>query len=476
MWYNNIMRNWTVITATTIAAACASVAILTPAAGNAHTAPIVNSGVTQTNSGWALASFINVDDISSENFWYPNDAGKGATVYIVDSGVANDSKIFDNVTSGFNALNSDSSGSANTDCTNHGTQVASVVAGELSGLAKHATVVPVKVGECEETYDNKNIISGLEWVKANPPANGSTGIVNLSFGFMNDDYYNDEGLEAEVQSLIDAGFFVTVSAGNDSGEKVYDSCNETPARIPGVFTVGAYTSDDEKLYRSEFSNSGSCVDIWAPGGYVNTEKTSESKTATTATVSGTSFAAPFVAGLSAMLVGVNPAYTAAELEEIIKEHGVAGKLIDNAKHPLNANISYVTDSNNVYNAQAVANNTINLIAQLPVEVPDAPEKTNNLQPSRFYDDAVVSWGNDSSIKNSAKISYIVAYALVDEEGFIKTEGKQITTSDTQVTLHGLSDKHYAYKVTTVNNGRMGESTGWIEIPVVSFWLFGKWFA
>ena len=65
-------------------------------------------------------------------------------------------------------------------------------------------------------------------------------------------------LDAAVAALIKDGVSVSVSAGNDSRL----ACNQSPARVPAAITVVATTETD---VRADFSNYGSCLDLFAPG-------------------------------------------------------------------------------------------------------------------------------------------------------------------------------------------------------------------
>jgi hypothetical protein len=103
---------------------------------------------------------------------------------------------------------------------------------------------------------------------------------------------------------VTAGFTVVAAAGNSN----VDACTQSPGRAAGLVTVAASDTADAK---ASFSNSGSCVALWAPG----TNIASAGIASATAVVgmSGTSMAAPHAAGAAALLLQTQPTATAAQV-------------------------------------------------------------------------------------------------------------------------------------------------------------------
>jgi subtilisin family serine protease len=109
-----------------------------------------------------------------------------------------------------------------------------------------------------------------------------------------------------------------VAAGNDNA----DACTASPAREPSAITVAASNDLDS---RTSFSNWGTCVDIFAPGGGI-TSAWNTSATATN-TLSGTSMAAPHVAGVAALALAVNPGMPPADIATMVMSNASANRLI-----------------------------------------------------------------------------------------------------------------------------------------------------
>lgn len=209
--------------------------------------------------------------------------GAGVSVYVVDTGIfAGHQDFGGRVVGGFSAI-ADGRGTA--DCNGHGTSVAGVAGGSTHGVAKSVTLVPVRVLDCNGSGPLSTVLAGIEWVLTSHPT-GRPGVVNMSLSGP-----PSSALDSAVNALMARGLTTVVAAGNSND----DACRISPGRVPGALTVGATTVTDQ---RASFSNYGPCVDLFAPG--VNILSDGYTSPSAAAVLSGTSAAAPHVAGVAAL--------------------------------------------------------------------------------------------------------------------------------------------------------------------------------
>ena len=227
--------------------------------------------------------------------------GANVNVYIVDTGVyTTHSEFTGRLSSGFTSI---IDGNGTNDCNGHGTHVAGTTAGTTYGIAKSATVIPVRVLDCIGSGTTSGVIAGLDWIVGHHTA-GTPAVANMSLGGG-----ASAALDTAVQNVINDGVVMAVAAGNDG----LNACNYSPARAVNAITVGSTTTTDA---RSTFSNTGTCVDIFAPGSSITSSWIGN--TTSISTISGTSMAAPHVAGVAAVLLGRFPSSTTAEVGAMLR--------------------------------------------------------------------------------------------------------------------------------------------------------------
>jgi aqualysin 1 len=195
----------------------------------------------------------------------------------------------------------------NSDCHGHGTHVAGTVGArnnaiDVLGVAAGAKLTGVKVLGCGGTGSTSGVIKGVDWVTHNAV---KPAIANMSLGGG-----VSTALDTAVKASANSGVFYSVAAGNSG----VDACTSSPARAGthnGVMTTGAIDSNDNE---ASWSNFGSCVDIWAPGVSILSTRIKGG----TITMSGTSMAAPHVAGAGAVYLSLNPGTGPADVEAALK--------------------------------------------------------------------------------------------------------------------------------------------------------------
>lgn len=246
---------------------------------------------TQTNATWGLDR-IDQQSLPLDAIYNYENTADNVTAYILDTGINySHSDFSDRASFGFDAYGGDG-----TDCDGHGTHVAGTVGGDTWGVAKNVNLVAVRVLDCNGSGTLSGVIAGIDWVTQN--ASGpSVANMSLGGGF-------SSSLNTAVKNSVEAGITYSVSAGNSSA----DACKYSPASTTEAITVGSTASSDA---RSSFSNYGSCVDIFAPGSGITSAWVGSSTA--TRTISGTSMAAPHVAGAAALYLQSNASATPAEV-------------------------------------------------------------------------------------------------------------------------------------------------------------------
>jgi subtilisin family serine protease len=272
---------------------------------------VFSDATTQMSPPWGLDRTDQRYRPLSNTYTYRS-TGTGVTAYVVDTGIrASHTEFSGRVAAGFTAI---ADGRGTSDCNGHGTHVAGTLGGSTYGVAKAVTLVPVRVLDCSGFGDLSDAIAGLNWIIGHQPGD-VPAVVNISLGGG-----PSSALDAAVQAVVDAGSPVVVAAGND-GQR---ACDVSPARLPAAVTVAATDSTD---HSPNWSNYGSCLDLFAPGvSILSAWRTSNTATAT---LDGTSMAAPHVAGFAATLLAAQPDLTPSEVATWITSYSTT-KVVTNA--------------------------------------------------------------------------------------------------------------------------------------------------
>jgi subtilisin family serine protease len=262
---------------------------------------------TQPNPpSWGLDRIDQRNLPLDSTYTYPND-GTGVTAYIIDTGIRTTHSDFGGRASwGTNTVDTN-----NTDCNGHGTHVAGTVGGTAHGVAKGVRLIAVKVLNCQGSGSFAGVAAGIDWVTGHHTS--GPAVANMSLGGQGSDTTGENA----VRNSIADGVTYAIASGNSNA----NACNFTPARVAEAITVNASTNTDA---RASFSNWGTCTDLFAPGQNI-TSAWMTNDTATN-TISGTSMAAPHVAGGAAVLLGATPSLTPAQVANAMVANSTLNKI------------------------------------------------------------------------------------------------------------------------------------------------------
>ena len=293
----------------------------------------------QTNPGsWGIDR-IDQRTLPLDNLYNYATTASNVRAYVIDQGIRATHEEFEGrATRGFDAftylptndLEQQTLGSA--ECDSHATHVAGTIGGKTYGVAKKVQLIGVRVLNCAGYGNDSDVIAGMDWVAEHGilPA-----VANMSLGdnVPGKQLGTSTLIDQSLKNLIASGVVVAVAAGNGWGLGAapgYNACNHPLANVSEALVVGATEIYQGQDYQTPWTSYGACVDVYAPGsGIMSSTSVGDN---TTGSNSGTSMAAPHVAGAAALLLGQAPALTPAEVHDIIWKGatlGVIQKGIDN---------------------------------------------------------------------------------------------------------------------------------------------------
>uniref|UniRef100_UPI002631E952 S8 family peptidase n=2 Tax=Anoxybacillus TaxID=150247 RepID=UPI002631E952 len=310
----------------------------------------------------------------------------------------------------------------------HGTHVAGIIGANANngvgahGVNPNVTILPIDVFGGSWGASDYTIAQGILYA-----IEKGAKVINMSLG----GYFSSPILEEAVKQAIDAGITVVAAAGNEATDMY-----SIPASYEGVISVGA---TDHKNKLAEFSNYGPSVDLVAPGVDVYSPIYDYAKGSSFAELSGTSMAAPVVAGVASLLLSKYPNLKPYQVEWILERTA--------------------TDLGEKGYDLTYGNGLVNPVAALQYNMKNVPQKEN--------------WNDETILAKApiidAKEAYVKKGALTkpEEMHWVKMNVQQ--GESVQAILEGAESYDYklvfrfypegkttSEKPVQVNDGRAGE--------------------
>lgn len=294
---------------------------------------IINRRIYQKNPIWNLDRIDQTSPFLNDLYDTGTLNGEGTHIYILDTGINPEHSEFENRIGKSKDFIGDGRGWV--DCNGHGTHCAGTAAGTKWGVSKKSIIHSLRVLNCQGEGSFSGIIAGIDWlIEEEKGRNRAVGSLSLGGGKSN-------SLNTAVNKAVNSGIPMVVAAGNENK----DACTTSPASAEYAITVASMEKGD---IRSDFSNYGNCVDIFAPGSLIKSASYT-SRTGSTI-LSGTSMACPHVAGEMALAIQNNN-FNLGPLDlknDIISR--ATKNIIKNARSP---NIFLRTSINNVPTPQPI---------------------------------------------------------------------------------------------------------------------------
>lgn len=258
----------------------------------------LNSYDTRQHSPWGLqristaAHFSGDPEAMEYSYTYSNsNLGKGSDIYIIDTGIYTQNNIF-----GGRAKNLWSFDGTDTDVDGHGTHVAGTAGGDTLGVASKANIFGLKALDSEGGGLSSNVVAAIDKIIRQHDERKAAGgdfkgsVMSMSLA----SEVPVVAINNAIAAAIQAGIHTVVAAGNNGA----NACDVSPAASGGThgpaITVGAIGID---ATRADFSNSGECVDVYAPGENIISAWIGGNDMVNS--LSGTSMATPHVTGIIA---------------------------------------------------------------------------------------------------------------------------------------------------------------------------------
>jgi type VII secretion-associated serine protease mycosin len=242
-----------------------------------------------------------------DQLWQGTEKGKGVRVAVIDTGVDDKNPQLAPVVdeaAGRDYLGGKKGGDPTDDEVGHGTKVAGIIAARpregtgFVGLAPNATIIPIRQNDADSSGDSDTMAQAISYAVSQ-----GADVINISQDTTKPLSATSD-LARAVREAIGKGVVVVASAGNDGLD------GKTKATYPAAFEgVLAVASSDRNNERASFSQAGSFVGVAAPGVDIVSTVPGGGQCAD----NGTSFSAPFVAGVAALLKEKHPDWAPAQI-------------------------------------------------------------------------------------------------------------------------------------------------------------------
>jgi hypothetical protein len=252
-------------------------------------------------------AYINSGALFAKNYINAQNAQYDTIVVgVIDTGLDYNNELFRERWVG-EGVNFTSEGTSNNpmDYHLHGTACASII---VNSTPENVKVKPYKVIDSSGSCTLSELIAAMEYILAEQ---NKPDVLNISIGGY-DIEENNSLFHNLLREIISEGIPVCVAAGNETAPADYGQLTS----VEEVITVAALTGSNAI---ADYSDYGNVIDVAAPGSNVhcavlNNKYTTEH--------SGTSFAAPFVSAACAYVIMLHPNYTAAQIENCIKNNAI----------------------------------------------------------------------------------------------------------------------------------------------------------
>ncbi|MBZ6493350.1 S8 family serine peptidase [Natrinema longum] len=246
--------------------------------------------------------------VNCESAWETTRGSRDVVIAVVDQGIQYDHPALERVVDdriGADFVDDDGDPYP-TGGEDHGTHVGGIAAGGTDDGIGHAGISDCSLLSVRALNENgvgslSDIADGIQW-----SADAGADIITLSLGV--DGSY--ETLSAACEYAADQGALLVGAAGNEGNDRVFSPANEDT-----VVAVSALEADDSL---ASFSNTGSAIELAAPGNRLVSSVTGDDYSR----MSGTSMATPVVAGVAGLALSAHPDLSRAELREHLRATAV----------------------------------------------------------------------------------------------------------------------------------------------------------